>query len=70
VIGYGNAFFCVKRRTIRCDDEPMMGFPWTEILEVRNQYSTTEYVPGEDELSGSACNQVIDYNNKVVGVPI
>ena len=62
--GYG-----VKRRTLRCDDAPMMGFPWEEILEVRRQYSNTEYVPGEDELSEPLCNQVIDYNRKVAEVP-
>jgi hypothetical protein len=62
--GYG-----VKRRTLRCDDEPMTGFPWEEILEVRRQYSNTEYVPGEDELSEPLCNQVIDYNSKVAEVP-
>ena len=62
--GYG-----VKRRTLRCDDASMMGFPWDEILEVRRQYSNTEYVPGEDELSEPLCNQVIDYNSKVAEVP-
>ena len=43
-----------------------MGFPWKEILEIRNQYSDVEYVPGEDELSEASCNQLIDYPEEVV----
>ena len=57
----------IRKRTLRCaDGELMMGFPWKEILEIRNQYSDVEYVPGEDELSEASCNQLIDYPEEVV----